>query len=33
MAIDPSTGDTLVILTSNDSLIADQLAPRILAIG
>jgi D-alanyl-D-alanine carboxypeptidase len=30
MAIDPVSGDVLVILTNNDALIADQLAPRIL---
>jgi D-alanyl-D-alanine carboxypeptidase len=31
MAIDPATGDLLVILTNNDALIADQLAPQVLA--
>ncbi len=31
MAIDPTTGDTLVIVTNNDVLVADQLAERILA--
>ncbi len=31
MAIDPVSGDVLVILTNNDALIADQLAPLIVA--
>ena len=30
MAIDPATGDVIVILTNNDALVADVLAPRIL---
>lgn len=30
MAIDPVSGDVLVILTNNDTLVADLLAPRIL---
>ncbi|MCC6438724.1 MAG: beta-lactamase family protein [Acidimicrobiales bacterium] len=31
MAIDPASGDTLIILTNNDKLTADLLAPQVLA--
>jgi D-alanyl-D-alanine carboxypeptidase len=30
MAIDPSTGDTIVVLTNNDSLVADDIATQII---
>lgn len=30
MAINPESGDTLVILTNSDALVADRLAPRII---
>ena len=30
MAIDPATGDTVIIATNNDDLVADQLAARII---
>jgi D-alanyl-D-alanine carboxypeptidase len=32
MAIAPTTGDTLIILTNNDQLTADLLAPQVLAV-
>ena len=30
MAIDPATGDTIVVLTNNDRLVADEIATQIV---